>query len=276
MLKFLKTLYKAIGKLVKILYNSYTLSLEKSDTIWLSETPNVPGSMSWDTAHQRVMSWGIFATKNLAEKNFKFLFINTHLDHIGEISRLKSCAVILPEVSKIIQQEKLPVILSGDFNSGKYSNIWNCFTENDFLKDSIHGASNIYNPIQYTFHNFHGIHINSFWLRFLQYMFFGFSCTLPHLWRHRTEGVACFGAPLHTTLYNRVIYNKHSGVHHVDWILHTKKFTPLYFSVLTHHLSRKTNTKYTWLDFFHKRVVESTIYPSDHFPIIVGFNVSET
>jgi len=40
------------------------LELLKEDTFWLSETPEVPGSVSWRSACRRIVTWGIFRIKD--------------------------------------------------------------------------------------------------------------------------------------------------------------------------------------------------------------------
>src|SRR5688572_21105503 len=48
------------GEFSAIFYDTSRLSLVKGETFWLSLTPSVPGSKSWDAAITRVVSWGYF------------------------------------------------------------------------------------------------------------------------------------------------------------------------------------------------------------------------
>lgn len=81
------------------------------NTFWLSETPHVPGSKSWDAAITRVVTWG-----KLRDKKSKktFVMINTHFDHIGKESRKHAASIISD--SAAVMGKDLPVIITGDFN----------------------------------------------------------------------------------------------------------------------------------------------------------------
>jgi len=103
---------KTKGEYSAIFYKKEKFSVSKPATFWLSETPTTPGSKSWDAAITRVCSWGIF--KDLKTKK-KFIVANTHFDHIGVVAREKSANLIKEKIAKV--KKKLPVIITGDFNS---------------------------------------------------------------------------------------------------------------------------------------------------------------
>jgi endonuclease/exonuclease/phosphatase family metal-dependent hydrolase len=77
----------------------------------LSETPQVPGSKSWDAAITRVASWGTF--KDLKSKK-DFLLINTHFDHMGNEARKNSAALLKQKAAEIAKD--FPLVITGDFN----------------------------------------------------------------------------------------------------------------------------------------------------------------
>src|SRR5690606_369261 len=54
----------------------------------------------------------LFENKSTKEK---FWVFNTHFDHIGEVARVKSAALILKKIAEI-NTSHLPVVLMGDFN----------------------------------------------------------------------------------------------------------------------------------------------------------------
>ncbi|HET6541570.1 MAG TPA: endonuclease/exonuclease/phosphatase family protein, partial [Chryseolinea sp.] len=64
---------KTKGEYSAILYKKDRFKALKQNTFWLSESPQVPGSKSWDAAITRVASWGTF--KDLKSKK-EFLMIN--------------------------------------------------------------------------------------------------------------------------------------------------------------------------------------------------------
>ncbi|WP_276373306.1 endonuclease/exonuclease/phosphatase family protein [Chryseolinea sp. H1M3-3] len=102
---------KTKGEYSAILYKKDRFKALNQNTFWLSETPEVPGSKSWDAAITRVASWGTF--KDL-KSNKDFLMINTHFDHIGKEARKNSAALLKQKASEIAKD--FPLIITGDFN----------------------------------------------------------------------------------------------------------------------------------------------------------------
>lgn len=100
------------GEYSSIYYNSKRLKLIKTETFWLSETPETP-SIGWDAALNRVCTYGLF---QVIETGKLFYAFNTHFDHRGEMARLKSAELITTKI-KEINISNYPVILMGDFNS---------------------------------------------------------------------------------------------------------------------------------------------------------------
>jgi endonuclease/exonuclease/phosphatase family metal-dependent hydrolase len=98
------------GEASNIFYKKERFSNES--TFWLSETPNEI-SKGWDAACNRVCTFALF--KDLKSKKSFWVF-NTHLDHIGEVARSKSIELIISKI-EIVNDQKLPVIFMGDFNS---------------------------------------------------------------------------------------------------------------------------------------------------------------
>jgi len=103
---------KMKGEFSAIFYNTKRLELLQSSTFWLSETPNVPGSKSWDAAITRIVSWAKFRDKKTGKIFFDF---NTHFDHIGTTARRESARMILKAVDSLAG--KLTAIVTGDFNA---------------------------------------------------------------------------------------------------------------------------------------------------------------
>lgn len=103
---------KTKGEYSAIFYDSTRLKLLGSSTFWLSLTPGIPGSKSWDAAITRVVTWAKF--KDAASKKIFFVF-NTHFDHIGKEARRESAKLLKQRVKEISGNN--PVIIMGDFNS---------------------------------------------------------------------------------------------------------------------------------------------------------------
>lgn len=100
------------GEACTIYYKKDRFKLQDSNTFWLSETPNVV-SRGWDAACNRVCTYGLFT--DLKTKKTFYVF-NLHLDHMGELARVKGVQVVLEKI-KTINTKKYPVFLMGDFNS---------------------------------------------------------------------------------------------------------------------------------------------------------------
>jgi endonuclease/exonuclease/phosphatase family metal-dependent hydrolase len=106
---------KEKGEYSAILFRNSRFGLLDSKTEWLSETPEVPGSKSWDAAITRIYTIGRFFDR---ETKKEFLMVNTHFDHIGKIARAASSRLIKAYLAGMkVAGSTAPVIISGDFNS---------------------------------------------------------------------------------------------------------------------------------------------------------------
>ncbi|MBX2914318.1 MAG: endonuclease/exonuclease/phosphatase family protein [Cyclobacteriaceae bacterium] len=114
---------KEKGEYSAIFYKKEKFEVLIQNTFWLSETPDVPGSKSWDAAITRVVSFALLKDKSTGKE---FLYANTHFDHIGKEARKKSAEMIKTFIAGFMsgaafpnptETKKIPVIVSGDFNS---------------------------------------------------------------------------------------------------------------------------------------------------------------
>lgn len=103
---------KEKGEYSAIFFDTTRLQVLQSSTFWLSETPAVPGSKSWDAAITRIVTWGQFRDRKTRRVFFAF---NTHFDHIGQVARRESARLLLQKVKEIAGSA--PAIITGDFNS---------------------------------------------------------------------------------------------------------------------------------------------------------------
>lgn len=100
------------GEYSAVFYKAKRFTCLESNTFWLSQTPDVPGSMSWKTACPRICTYGLFVDKLTGKK---FVFVNTHLDHKSQEAKVRGSALILHKILPLIK--KYPLIFTGDFNS---------------------------------------------------------------------------------------------------------------------------------------------------------------
>jgi endonuclease/exonuclease/phosphatase family metal-dependent hydrolase len=103
---------KTKGEYSAIFFDSTRLQLLHTEMFWLSETPSVPGSKSWDAAITRMVTWAKF--KDRKSKKIFFAF-NTHFDHMGQVARRESAHIILKKAKEIAGST--PFVFTGDFNA---------------------------------------------------------------------------------------------------------------------------------------------------------------
>ncbi|MFA6244065.1 MAG: endonuclease/exonuclease/phosphatase family protein [Candidatus Hydrogenedentales bacterium] len=113
------------GERMAVLYKKDVLSPLESGNFWLSETPEIPGSSSWNSSCNRMVTWARFY--HLASKR-SFIHYNTHFDHKSEDARQGAARVLLNRIQQL--PSEMPVIVTGDFNSiAKNSVAWTTLTE---------------------------------------------------------------------------------------------------------------------------------------------------
>jgi endonuclease/exonuclease/phosphatase family metal-dependent hydrolase len=100
------------GEASCIFYKKGRFEMRDTGTFWLSETPEVPGSKSWDAGCTRVCTWARMAERKSGRE---FFYFNTHLDHMSEAARANGMALILTRVMRLAQGR--PVFLTGDMNA---------------------------------------------------------------------------------------------------------------------------------------------------------------
>ena len=82
---------KEKGEYSAIFYKKDKFEMLKQNTFWLSETPEVPGSKSWDAAITRVVTFAVLKDKSSGKS---FIYSNTHFDHVGREARKQSATLI--------------------------------------------------------------------------------------------------------------------------------------------------------------------------------------
>ena len=96
-----------------IFFSTKRYELVSAGGYWLSETPLVAGSKSWDTARARNANWVRLKDK---KTNKQFRVVNVHLDHVNETARQNQIKVVLNDAAQY--QQDFHQILTGDFNCG--------------------------------------------------------------------------------------------------------------------------------------------------------------
>lgn len=87
-------------------------SLVSSGGYWLSETPHVPGTKSWDSSNIRLANWVRLAING---SGLEFRVVGTHLDHRGQTAREQQARLINEDAAAF--PELYPQALLGDMNA---------------------------------------------------------------------------------------------------------------------------------------------------------------
>lgn len=98
------------GEGCPLFYDADRLQLLESDQWALSDTPDIPGSMTWGNRVPRIAVGATFRDRATGRE---FFVVNTHLDHQFHGSRSRSASAI----RDVILRAKRPAIAMGDFNT---------------------------------------------------------------------------------------------------------------------------------------------------------------
>jgi len=132
-----------------IFYRKDRFKLLDSGNFWLSETPGVPGSLSWGTDLPRMVTWGHFESS----EKVRFYLFNTHFPHRSQDAAARlECAKVLAARLKQLPSEAA-VLLTGDFNTGEESEPYTLLSQS--LQDAWKKAADKLGP-EGTTHGFKG------------------------------------------------------------------------------------------------------------------------
>ncbi len=106
------------GERMAVLYRADVLNPLETGNLWLCETPNVPGSSSWNSACNRMVTWGKFYRHG--DRRMVYFF-NTHFDHKSEEARRGAARVLSEQIERIAGDAA--VIITGDFNAVAESSV---------------------------------------------------------------------------------------------------------------------------------------------------------
>ena len=112
------------GEFVPIFYRKDRFELLSKGQFWLSESPETPGSRSWDAAITRLVTWVELRDK---ARDVTFFAFNTHFDHLGNRARLHSAELVRERIPMIAGE--VPAVLTGDLNCVAKSAPYRALTE---------------------------------------------------------------------------------------------------------------------------------------------------
>ncbi len=104
---------RTAGEYSAILFRHGRFEPLDSGTFWFSDTPDVPGSMSWGNRITRIATW---ARLRDVTTGGTFVVYNLHFDHESQPSRERSAELL---ATRLARHGAEPVIVMGDFNSGE-------------------------------------------------------------------------------------------------------------------------------------------------------------
>ena len=128
------------GEYAAIFYRTDKFELLDHGDFWLSTITDRPNK-GWDAALPRICSWGKFRDK---KSGYTFLFYNLHMDHRGVQARAESAKLILKKIQEL--PDKLPVILTGDFNVDQNNESYALLDNSGIMRDSYQIAEFRYAP----------------------------------------------------------------------------------------------------------------------------------
>lgn len=132
---------KQKGEYSAIFYNKNRYTVLNSGTFWLSETDITTPNKGWDAALPRICTWGIFKDRKNGKK---FIFMNTHFDHIGVVARKESAKLILQKAKEFAKD--LPLILTGDFNVNQQDEAYLTLANSGVVQDVYNLTAFKYEP----------------------------------------------------------------------------------------------------------------------------------
>lgn len=134
---------------VAILYDLQAFRRISAGTYWLSETPHISGSRSWDSACIRYAVW--LRLEELACGK-EFRVVDTHLDHVGQTAREHQARIINQDAA--VYPADYPQLLAGDMNADAANRAIQLFREAGWedTYQTVHGTD----EPGFTYHAFEG------------------------------------------------------------------------------------------------------------------------
>ncbi|MDX2414487.1 MAG: endonuclease/exonuclease/phosphatase family protein [Bacteroidales bacterium] len=142
------------GEMTPVFFKSNRFDLLDSNTFWLSETPDVPGSKGWGAVLPRIVSWIKLEDKRSKEILY---FFNTHYSHMSDSARLMSSKILSEQLQKIAGKENF--VVTGDFNMLAESEAYKTMVSagDSLIKDSYYLSDTEPAGEAYTFNGFKNV-----------------------------------------------------------------------------------------------------------------------
>ena len=109
---------KEAGEMMALYYRRARFEKLDGGHFWLSETPEIVGSKSWDSSLPRMVTW-VKLRDRIQPDLPSILFLNTHFDHRGPTARVESSKLLRRKIIELGKDSR--VILTGDFNADQQS-----------------------------------------------------------------------------------------------------------------------------------------------------------
>ena len=119
---------KKLGEYTGIFYrrDRFELDPKNHGTIWLSDTPEKPGSKSWGNSYPRMATWVRLLDRSSGQALW---VVNTHFDHMNQESRDKGVRLIVKRLTEMNQAGE-PSVVMGDFNATERNTAVRYLSEN--------------------------------------------------------------------------------------------------------------------------------------------------
>ncbi len=121
---------------------------------WLSETPHVTGSSSWESACVRLANW-VRLEERASGREFRV--VNTHLDHVSQMAREGQARLIGEDAAAY--PDEYPQFLTGDMNCDSRNRAISIFEEAGW-RDTYAEVHGTVDP-GFTYHGFSGLYFGS-------------------------------------------------------------------------------------------------------------------
>ncbi len=117
------------GEFSPIFYKKERFILRLAQTFWLSENPDVPGSIGPSAQFPRILT--LIQLYDLKAQTLIWI-ANTHFSHVSDTARSLAARVLMDKLKQYVADQ--PVILMGDFNTEQNSPVYKIFVSDSEIK----------------------------------------------------------------------------------------------------------------------------------------------
>ena len=111
---------KDAGEMMALYFRRERFEKLDAGHFWLSQSPQIVGSKSWDSSLPRMVTWVKLRDRRQPDTAAPIVFFNTHFDHRGPEARTNSAILIRSKASAAVA-EGCRVVITGDFNAAEGS-----------------------------------------------------------------------------------------------------------------------------------------------------------